>query len=142
MKLSVLDLKTTYELFPTVVLLAAVEEEDGREVCYTFRVDVYEYEEYKTYETGWDQENTVYLLEREKSISEKQEFIEFYQNKVEELGIFKFMAQYELQLYQDPKKIISPPISRKSKKWEYWPVWSEELFVIKEEYFEDTVFLY
>ena len=140
MRLSILDLKTTYELFPTVVLLAAIEEEDGREVCYTFRVDVEEYEYYRFY----NENNPLSLLKSEKSISEKEEFIEFYQNKVEELGIFEFMDQYELQLYQDPKQIISPSFRGKSKKWEYWLTTKKEkeLFLIKEEYIEGTVFFY
>ena len=70
-------------------------------------------------------------------------------NKVEELGILEFMHQYEVQLYQDPKQIISPSLRGKSKKWEYWPHWSKnyftkekELFLIKEEYPEGAVFIY
>lgn len=138
MKLSILDLKTTYELFPTVALLASFEHEDGREVCYTFRVDVSEYEADLTEANGLNQEDTVERL-GEKSINLKEDFIEFYDKQIDDLGIFEFMHQYELQLYQDPKQIVcsSPNFGTMTCTPD-----KNELFVIKEEYPGDVVFLY
>jgi hypothetical protein len=138
MKLSILDLKTTYELFPTVALLASFEHEDGREVCYTFRVDVSEYEADLTEATGLDQEDTVQRL-GQNSINLKDDFIGFYDDQIHDLGVLEFMHQYELQLYQDPKQIVcsSPNFETMNctpKK--------NDLFVIKEEYPGDVVFLY
>ena len=71
-------------------------------------------------------------------------------NKVEELGILEFMHQYEVQLYQDPKQIISPSLRKTStlrspsKEWYYWCAKKDEnqLFLIKEEYPEGAVFIY
>ena len=138
MKLSILDLKTTYELFPTVALIASFEHEDGREVCYTFRVDVSEYEAELSEATGLDQEGTVERL-GEKSINVKEDFLQFYNEKIDDLGIFEFMSQYELQLYQDPKQIVCSCV--RFKRMTCTPD-KNELFVIKEEYPGDVVFLY
>ena len=139
MKLSILDLKTTYELFPTVALLASFEYENGREVCYTFRVDVSEYEADLTEATGLDQEDTVERL-GEKSINVKEDFIEFYQKQIDDLGIFEFMSQYELQLYQDPKQIVCSSSGFKKITFGFFK--KNDIFVIKEEYPGDVVFLY
>ena len=138
MQLSILDLKTTYELFPTVALLASFEHEDGREVCYTFRVETSEYEQEWTEVSGLDKEDAVHRL-GETSINAKDDFLQFYNEKIEELGLLEFMHQYQLKLYQDPKKIvcrfgIGERMSCTPDK--------NELFVIKEEYPGDVVFLY
>ena len=138
MKLTALDLKTTYELFPTIALLAALESDVGREVCYTFRVDPSEYEAERTEATGLDQEDTVERL-YEKSINVKEDFVEFYNDKINDLGIFEFMHQYELKLYQDPKQVVCS--SPNFELMKCTPK-KDDLFIIKEEYPGDVVFLY
>jgi len=139
MQLSILDLKTTYELFPTVALLASCSNEDGREVRYTFRVETCEYEQEWTEASGLDKEDAVHRL-GEKSINVKDDFIQFYNDKIEELGVLEFMHQYELQLYQDPKKIVCSSSAFKQMTFGFFK--EKDLFVIKEEYPGDVVFLY
>lgn len=139
MQLSILDLKTTYELFPTVALLASFEHEDGREVCYTFRVETSEYEQDWTEASGLDKEDAVHRL-GETSINAKDDFLQFYNEKIEELGIFEFMHQYELELYQDPKQIVCSSSAFKQMTFGFFK--EKDLFVIKEEYPGDVVFLY
>jgi len=139
MQLSILDLKTTYELFPTVALLASFENEDGREVCYTFRVETSEYEQDWTEASGLDKEDAVHRL-GETSINAKDDFLQFYNEKIEELGLLEFMHQYQLELYQDPKQIVCSSSAFKQMTFGFFK--EKDLFVIKEEYPGDVVFLY
>lgn len=148
MQVQVLNIKTTYELFPNCYALLSLEDNNGNETLYTFQFEISEYEEFVEEQTEESQYGLIERLE-ETSITQKEEVIQYFNDKIEELGVFEFINDYNLELYKDPTQVHCKQgnFGKNRNKWiEYNALLrsylKKDLFVIKEEFGGKVVFLY